>query len=111
MKDGKLPAFPQENGIDSGLTKREYFTAFAMQGLIISQGEKNLVNDWGVHGERISENAVHIADSIINELAKTENKYDSLKEIVKQIEMGDYESEGGYLKNNIAFVALKKMSE
>lgn len=52
------------------LTKREYFAAMAMQGLIISQGEKNLVNDWGVHGERISENAVHIADELLKQLDK-----------------------------------------
>lgn len=56
--------------IESGLTKREYFAAMAMQGLIISQGEKNIVNNWGVDGERISENAVHIANELLKQLDK-----------------------------------------
>lgn len=56
------------NGQYLGLTKREYFAGLAMQGLIISQGEKNMVNDWGVHGQRISENATNIADELLKQL-------------------------------------------
>ena len=38
------------------------------------------------------------------------DKYDTLQKIVDQFEMSDYECEGGFLKNNIAFMALKKMA-
>jgi hypothetical protein len=38
------------------------------------------------------------------------DKYDTLKKIVDQIEMSDYECEGGFLKNNVAFIALKRMA-
>ena len=38
------------------------------------------------------------------------DKYDTLQKIVDQLEMSDYECEGGYLKNNIAFLSLKKMA-
>lgn len=46
-----------------GLTKREYFAAMAMQGLIMMNGEGHL------HFEG-SEVAVKIADALINELNK-----------------------------------------
>lgn len=36
---------------------------------------------------------------------KTE--YTTLAQIVEQLEKCEYECEGGYLKNNVAFVALK----
>ena len=38
------------------------------------------------------------------------DKYDTLEKIVDQFEMSEYECEGVYLKNNIAFMALKKMA-
>jgi hypothetical protein len=38
------------------------------------------------------------------------NVTDSLKKIVAQLSMSDYECEGGYLKNNVAFIALKKLA-
>jgi len=48
------------------------------------------------------------------EVPKTETKkaiesYDSIKKIVEQLESCNYECEGGYLKNNVAFLALKEM--
>lgn len=48
------------------------------------------------------------------EVPKTETEkaiesYDSIKKIVKQLESCNYECEGGYLKNNVAFLALKEM--
>lgn len=72
MKNGNTCAFPADSKTqtDGGLTKREYFAAIAMQGLIISQGEKHIVNDWGVHGQIISENAIHIADELLKQLEK-----------------------------------------
>jgi hypothetical protein len=44
MKNAKQMAFPTQvvNGeLHTGLTKREYFAAMAMQGLISKQGELN----------------------------------------------------------------------
>jgi len=37
------------------------------------------------------------------------DKYDTIEKIVNQLESCNYESEGGYLKNNVAFLALKRM--
>lgn len=38
-------------------------------------------------------------------------KYPTLKSIVDQLEMSPYECEGGFLKNNLAFIALKGMAK
>jgi len=37
-------------------------------------------------------------------------EYKTLLEIVEQLEMGEYESIGGYLKNNVAFIKLKELA-
>ena len=37
-------------------------------------------------------------------------QYDSLAKIVKQLEMSEYECEGGVLKNNVAFISLRRMA-
>ena len=37
------------------------------------------------------------------------DKFDTIKKIVDQLEFCDYECAAGYLKNNIAFLALKRM--
>ncbi len=39
------------------------------------------------------------------------NKYDTLQKIVDQLEMSDYECEGGFLKKNVAFLKLKQMAK
>lgn len=39
------------------------------------------------------------------------DKYDTLSKIVEQLEMSDYECEGGFLKNNTAFLSLKRMAQ
>jgi len=39
------------------------------------------------------------------------DKYDTLQKIIDQLELCNYEQEGGYLKNNIAFLALKRMAK
>ena len=36
-------------------------------------------------------------------------KFDTIRKIVEQLEKCDYEIKGGFLKNNVAFMALKKM--
>jgi len=39
------------------------------------------------------------------------DKYDTLQKIVDQLEMSDYECEGGCLKMNVAFLSLKRMAK
>jgi len=39
------------------------------------------------------------------------DKYNTLRKIVDQLSMSDYECEGGVLKNNVAFIALQRMAE
>jgi hypothetical protein len=39
------------------------------------------------------------------------DKYDTLRKIVDQLESCNYECEGGYLKNNVAFLSLKRMAK
>jgi len=38
------------------------------------------------------------------------DKYDTLAKIVKQLESCNYETEAGFLNNNVAFLSLKRMS-
>lgn len=38
------------------------------------------------------------------------DKYDTLPKIIEQLELCNYEAEGGYLKNNVAFLSLKRMA-
>ena len=51
------------NYISNGLTKREYFAAMAMQGLL-SDYESESIEDY-------SKYAVQLADTLIEELSKT----------------------------------------
>lgn len=69
---GDSPAFSKaafytdEYGIDApqeGLTKREYFAAMAMQGLLTKFG-----NDYEL---QIAKDAIYWADALIDELNKT----------------------------------------
>jgi nitrogenase subunit NifH len=53
------------NYISTGLTKREYFAAKAMQGIIANK------DGLDIKIERIVESAVDIADALIEELNKT----------------------------------------
>jgi hypothetical protein len=63
------PAFYHpDGGLDSpntGLTKREYFAAMAMQGIIANK------DGLDIKIERIVESAVDTADALIEELNKT----------------------------------------
>lgn len=38
-------------------------------------------------------------------------KYDTLQKIIDQLEFCNYETEGGFLKNNVAFLSLKRMAQ
>ncbi len=44
-------------------------------------------------------------------LEKAIESYDTLDKIVEQLESSGYESEGGPLANDVAFVALKRLAE
>jgi hypothetical protein len=62
--DGNQYAFPTQNFMSS-LTKREYFAAMAMQGILATN--KDMRNDINV-----SYWAVYQADALINELNNTQ---------------------------------------
>ena len=71
---GDSPAFSKsafyhpDGGLDSpnaGLTKREYFAAMALQGIIANK------DGLDIKIERIVESAVDTADALIEELNKT----------------------------------------
>ena len=53
------------NYISTGLTKREYFAAMAMKGIIANK------DGLDIKIERIAESAVDTADALIEELNKT----------------------------------------
>ena len=62
------PAFPTTQDVgDTGLTKREYFAAAAMQGML---GNMNRSTD----PKYAAISAVQYADALINELNKTDDK-------------------------------------
>jgi hypothetical protein len=61
-------AFPKQ--FEDGLTKREYFTAIAMQGLLTRQ-MPDVSTDLGIlESDRIASESVIMADKIIKELSK-----------------------------------------
>ena len=73
IKNGDLPAMPIEfNGFGlyapethSGLTKREYFAAMAMQGLLAKHGDDDY------QCEQIASYAVAHADELLKRLERT----------------------------------------
>ena len=60
-----FPIIAEDYIIDGGLTKREYFAAMALQGIIANK------DGLDIKIERIVESAVDTADSLIEELSKT----------------------------------------
>jgi hypothetical protein len=69
MTEGKDNAFPHRDTADNhtGLTKREYFAAMAMQGWLASfSGVETMPLPI-----RVSEKAVAFADALIEELNRT----------------------------------------
>jgi len=74
MTNQEDPAFPftwvdgsGENNVEPGLTKREYFIARAMQG-IMSNSNAHLTRQ--SHFEDIAVDAIRIADALIEQLNK-----------------------------------------
>ena len=69
MKNADMPAFPVEETSNSeslsfGLTKREYFAAMAMQGLLTNPA------NFGGKKELLIKKAVEAADALLEELEK-----------------------------------------
>lgn len=67
MKNADMPAFPVEETSNSeslsfGLTKREYFAAMAMQGLLAQNGYNRF--------DLLAIDAVRQADALLEELEK-----------------------------------------
>lgn len=60
-------AFPDHQVLHLGLTKREYFAAMALQGIISNK------DGLDIKIERIVESAVDTADALIEELSKTKS--------------------------------------
>lgn len=79
MNNSEQSAFPLQPTFNSegqicneryeyeGLSKREYFAAKAMQAILSnpSHSEEYKVNDWGIDGKRIAQNALHCADELL----------------------------------------------
>lgn len=68
MENGKKCAFAYAPTYEHGLTKREYFTGLAMQGLLTrSDGNPQL----GIlESKRIADESVVMADALLKELEK-----------------------------------------
>lgn len=67
MKNADMPAFPVEETSDSeslsfGLTKREYFAAMAMQGLLAQGGYDRFA--------ALASDVVNLTDALLEELEK-----------------------------------------
>lgn len=68
MTDGTTPAYPhagtyQPDWPGNGLTKREYFAAKAMQGLLASLGQHDVTDYY-----ELASDAVLAADALIHKL-------------------------------------------
>ena len=66
MENGKQSAFPTDAHTNSylGLTKREYFAAMAMQGLV----------DRHINYEVVAEHSVRYSDALLAELERTKSE-------------------------------------
>jgi len=87
IENKDLPAFPAmdanyRDGVATlelrydGLSKREYFTAMAMQGILAGTNkddDRYHVNGGYLHPESVADVSVTIADAILLELSKTPN--------------------------------------
>lgn len=64
-------AFPHSHDIEEGLTKREYFAAIALQGLLVNSAHGLLAGESHcVKEEQFAEFAVSMANALIQELSK-----------------------------------------
>lgn len=72
MNDKKEFAFPSDanENIKEGLTKREYFAAKAMQGLLASFTEKSAIGGWQTELDEVARTSVDLADELLKALDK-----------------------------------------
>lgn len=76
MKNSEQPAYPLSY-INSGLTKREYFAAMAMQGILANSAEQSYSNQQPCSFLSIQEQAqmaVQYADALLSELEKPQQQ-------------------------------------
>ncbi len=93
----------------TGMNLRERINAY-WDGLGDKYGFKPLTVEGSARGELF-----FLAEPKPKVIPKTQaeiemDKYDTLQKIVDQFEMFEYECQGGYLKNNVAFLSLKRMA-
>jgi hypothetical protein len=74
MENGKKSAFAcvDEDYLQSGLTKREYFAGIAMQGILSSNTERLALGRIDIKG--YAEMSIMAADALLAELDKNENQ-------------------------------------
>lgn len=70
MKNGDKPAYPSistnwslaelNNGMQDGLTKREYFAAMAMQGILSSSADRGIAY--------VAQSSIQFADELLKQL-------------------------------------------
>ena len=84
MNNGDSPIYPdpmrgseqtfsnqEPHTLPIGLTKREYFSAMAMQGICSKPNDdKYHVNEGWLHAETVAQNAIKIADELLKQLEK-----------------------------------------
>ena len=93
----------------TGMNLRERINSY-WDGLGDKYGFKPLTVEGSARGELF-----FLAEPKPKVIPKTQaeiemDKYDTLQKIVDQLEMCDYENEASVLKNNVAFLALKRMA-
>ena len=77
MENGNNTAFPSDihRYTDGGLTKREYFAAMAMQGMLANpNGTMMQGGDRTLHPDHISKMALIHADAVLKELDKPKDE-------------------------------------
>lgn len=62
MENKDSPAHPHYYGVEIGLTKREYFAALALQGIIANQSYNDVTT------KNICRDAIDFADNLLKEL-------------------------------------------
>lgn len=77
MENGEQGAFPKraDGAPQTGLTKREYFAAMAMQGMLANlNGAMMKGGTKTLHPDHISEMSVIHADAVLKELDKSKSE-------------------------------------
>ena len=94
--------------VTTGMDLRERINAY-WEGLGDKYGFKPMTVEGGAKGKLffLAEPKPKVIPKTREEIEM--DKFDTIKKIVEQLESCNYECTGGYLKNNTAFLALKRM--